>query len=194
MSTKKIVYYMRHFEALHNIQPYNYSIRDPELSPLGQTQALTAIESVKNISSIDLIVCSPLIRTLQTYLLVFNNRRNLPLVIHPDLQEVCTEPCDIGSPVDDLKIKFPILLDELNTFGQAFGDKEWLDKINPENIYSPKQIQERAKRFHNWLVNRSEKHIFVISHNIMLQQLLQDTSTQKISFKNGEIKKIEHDC
>jgi broad specificity phosphatase PhoE len=194
MSTKKIVYYMRHFEALHNIQPYNYSIRDPELSPLGQTQALTAIESVKNISSIDLIVCSPLIRTLQTFLLVFNNRRNLPLVIHPDLQEVCTEPCDIGSPVDDLKIKFPILLDELNTFGQAFGDKEWLDKINPENIYSPKQIQERAKRFHNWLMNRSEKHIFVISHNIMLQQLLQDTSTQKISFKNGEIKKIEHDC
>jgi broad specificity phosphatase PhoE len=185
---------MRHFEALHNIPPYNYSIHDPELSPLGQTQANAAIEIIKNIPSIDLIVCSPFTRTLQTYLLVFNNRQNLPLIIHPDLQEVCNEPCDIGSSLNDLKIKFPSLFNELNIFEETFGDSEWLDKINPENIYSPKQIKERAKRFLQWLMNRSEEHIFVISHNLMLQQLLQDNNNQKINLENGEIKAIEYQC
>jgi broad specificity phosphatase PhoE len=185
---------MRHFEALHNILPYNYNIPDPELSPLGQTQANTTIDMIRNIPSIDLIVCSPLIRALQTYLLVFNNQSHLPLIIHPDLQEVCTEPCDIGSPIDDLKRKFPNLLNELNRFEETFGDNEWLDKINPDNIYSPKQIKERTKRFLHWLINRSEEHIFVISHNLMLQQLLQDKNNQKITLKNGEIKIIEYQC
>jgi len=193
MPTKKIVYYMRHFEALHNILPYDYSIHDPELSPLGQNQANDAIENIKNIPSIDLIVCSPLIRTLQTYLLVFNHRQNIPLIIHPDLQEVSNEPCDIGSPLNDLKIKFPSLSNELDIFEETFGDTKWLDKVNPENIYSPKQIKERTKRFLNWLMNRSEEHIFVISHNLMLQQLLQhNNNNQKIDIKNGEIKAIEY--
>jgi broad specificity phosphatase PhoE len=184
---------MRHFEALHNVRPYDYSIRDPELSPLGQTQADVAIESVKNISSIDLIVCSPLTRTLQTYLLVFNNRRNIPLIIHPDLQEVNIVECDMGSPMDDLKIKFPILLNELNTFGETFGDLDWLDKTTPGSIYSPEQIKERGKRFLQWIRNRPEENIFVISHNLVLQQFLQDSNNRrKITLKNGEIKKIEY--
>lgn len=183
---------MRHFEALHNIPPYNINIRDPELSSHGQTQAIVAIEMIKNIPSIDLIVCSPLIRTLQTYSLVFNNQRNVPLIIHPDLQEVCTEPCDIGTPLNDLRIKFPSLFDELNIFEQTFGDNEWLDKINSENIYSPKQIKQRAKRFLQWLMNRPEQHIFVISHNLMLRELLQSDHTQQFSLNNGEIKKIEY--
>ncbi len=190
MPTKKIVYYMRHFEALHNISPHNYNLPDPELSPLGQTQANDTSEIIKNIPSIDLIVCSPLIRALQTYLLVFNNQQNISLIIHPDLQEVCTEPCDIGSPLNDLKLKFPSLLNELNTFKETFGDSEWLNKINPDNIYSPKQIKQRTKRFLHWLMNRSEQHIFVISHNLMLQQLIHD----KINLKNGEIKAIEYQC
>lgn len=186
---------MRHCEALHNIIPYNYSLRDPELSPLGQTQANNAIKIIENISSIDLIVCSPLTRTLQTYLLVFHNQPDIPLIIHPDLQEVCTEPCDTGSPIIDLKNKFPNLSNQLTIFGETFGDSEWLDKNNPENIYSPKKITERAKRFHQWLMNRSEENIFVISHNLMLRQLLQDNNTtEKLELKNGEIKIMEYEC
>ncbi len=192
MSTKKIVYYMRHFEALHNISPYNYSLHDPELSPLGQMQAKPAIEMIENIPSIDLIVCSPLTRTLQTYLLTFHNRKNLPLIIHPDLQEICSEPCDIGSSLFDLHKKFPGLSNELKTFEETFGDHEWLDKNNPESIYSPKQIKQRAKRFHQWLMNRSEEHIFIISHNLMLNELL--TDSQKIGLQNGEMKIIEYHC
>ena len=191
MPTNKTVYYMRHFQAMHNIPPPNYSLRDPELSPLGQTQAKAAIERIDQIPSIDLVVCSPLTRTLQTYLLVFHNRRNLPLIIHPDLQEVCSEPCDLGSPFVDLQKKFSDLAKELDGFRSTFGDNEWLEKINPESIYSPKQIKERAKRFHQWLMNRPEETIFVISHNLMLKELL---TNEKNDIQNGEIRRMEYQC
>ncbi|CAF0886965.1 unnamed protein product [Rotaria sordida] len=192
MTTKKTVYYMRHFEALHNIPPYNYNIPDPELSPRGRTQATAAIEMIKKISSIDLIICSPLTRALQTYLLVFNNQHRIPLIIHPDLQEVCTEPCDIGRSISQLMLKFPNLFDELSTMEKTFGNNEWLDKINPENIYSPKQIKQRTKRFLHWLNNRSEQHIFVISHNLMLKELIHDDKHQKFNLQNGEIRTVEY--
>ena len=189
MSMKKTVYYMRHFEALHNVPPYDFNLRDPGLSPLGHKQAIPAIERIEKIPSIDLIVCSPLTRTLQTYLLTFDNRRSIPLIIHPDLQEKCTELCDIGSPLVDLYRKFPDLSNELKTFEETFGSSEWLDKVNPESIYSPKQIKQRIKRFHQWLMNRPEEHIFVISHNLLLKDLLQGSNLQ-----NGEIQMISYNC
>ncbi|CAF2958972.1 unnamed protein product [Rotaria sp. Silwood2] len=186
---------MRHFEALHNVPPYNYNIPDPELSPHGRTQAAATIETIKNsIPTIDLIVCSPLTRALQTYLLVFNTQNHTPLIIHPDLQEVCTEPCDIGRSINQLMIKFPSLFDQLKTMEQTFGNIEWLDKTNPESTYSPKQIKQRAKRFLQWLINRSEQHIFIISHNLMLKELIQGDNQQRFNLHNGEIRTIEYQC
>ncbi|CAF3783422.1 unnamed protein product [Rotaria sp. Silwood1] len=185
---------MRHFEALHNIPPYNYHIPDPDLSPHGRTQAIATIENLKKIPSIDLVVCSPLTRALQTYLLVFNNQHHPPLIIHPDIQEVCTEPCDTGRSINQLMIKFPNLCDQLNKMEKTFGDSEWLDKTNPESSYSPKQIKQRAKRFLQWLNNRPEKHIFIISHNLMLKELIQGDSNQRFNLQNGEIRTVEYQC
>ena len=190
MTSKKTVYIMRHFQAFHNIPPFDCSIHDPELTVHSQNQATDAIETVKKIPNIDLIACSPLIRTLQTYLLVFNNRQSSLLIIHPDLQEVCSELCDVGSSVDILRTKLPSLLNELNTFEQTFGDVQWRDKINPESIYSPQRIEERAQRFHHWLKNRSEQHIFIISHDLMLRTLFHNEV--KTTLKNGEIRAIEY--
>ena len=180
MNSRKKLYFMRHFEALHNIQPYNFNIPDPDLSPHGRTQAQETIEHVKSIPQIDLIVCSPLTRTIQSYLLVFADRLDIPLIIHPYLQEKCTEPCDTGSSIQDLKQKFPNLIEQLSTF----DEHEWLDKLNPESIYSPERIIERCQRFLDWIRTRSEENIFVISHNLLLKQLC----NQKSDFKNGEIK------
>ena len=193
MSAKKTVYYLRHFEALHNVPPYDYSLRDPELSPFGQSQAASTWEIIEKIPSIDLIVCSPLTRTLQTYLLLFHQRTHIPLIIHPDLQEVCSEICDVGSPLNILREKFPSLSKSLTTFEETFGANDWLEKQNPESLYSPKQVKTRAKRFHQWLINRPETTILVISHNLMLAELLSDpTRKEKLALKNGELKTMEY--
>lgn len=186
MSSKKTVYYIRHFEALHNIPPHDYTLRDPELSSFGRTQVKSTFELIEKIPSIDLIVCSPLTRTLQTYLLLFHHQLSIPFIIHPDLQEVCSDVCDVGSPLEILRERFPNLIDALNIFEQTFGPNDWLEKSKPNSLYSPQQVKTRAQRFHQWLMNRPEKNIIVISHNLMLGELLD------ASFKNGEIKTIEY--
>lgn len=191
----KTIYYIRHFEALHNVRPYNYQLADPVLSPLGQSQAVETIEALKDIASIDLIVCSPLTRTLQTYLLLTDDeqRRQIPLIIHPDLQEKCSEPCDNGRPIVELKRDFPSLINPLTVFEETFGDEEWRDKVNPSSRYSPTRVEERARAMLRWLLDRPEEHLLVISHNLMLKVLFQ-LHGETVELRNGELKKIEYPC
>ncbi|CAF1415490.1 unnamed protein product [Rotaria sp. Silwood1] len=106
---------------------------------------------------------------------------------HPDLQEVCSERCDTGRPIVDLKRTFPLLIKEFNTFEQTFGDIQWRDKLNSESFYLPNRIEERAKAILQWLINRSERNIVVISYNLMLKAIFQ-LHNQLINMKNGEIK------
>ncbi|CAF3829664.1 unnamed protein product [Rotaria sp. Silwood1] len=68
---------------------------------------------------------------------------------HPDLREVCSERCDTGRPIVDLKRTFPLLIKELDTFEQTFGDIQWRDKLNSENLYLPKKFKNERKRFFN---------------------------------------------
>jgi broad specificity phosphatase PhoE len=192
----KTIYYIRHFEALHNVLPYNYALVDPVLSPLGQSQAAGTIEALKDIPSIDLIVCSPLTRTLQTYLLLTNadeDRRRIPLIIHPDLQEKCSEPCDTGRPIVELKRDFPSLIEQLNVFETTFGDDDWRDKLNPASRYSPSRVDERARTMLRWLLDRPEEHLVVVSHNLMLKTIFQ-LHGKAVELRNGEVKKMEYPC
>ena len=189
----KTISYIRHFEALHNLPPSNYQLLDPALSPHGQSQAAGTIEALKTIPKIDLIVCSPLTRTLQTYLLLSDadDRRDIPLILHPDLQEKCSEPCDVGRPVAELKREFPSLVKELNVFEETFGDEEWRDKLTPSSRYSPSRIAERAKSILRWLLDRPEEHLLVISHNLMLKALF-ELHGQSVDLRNGQMKTMEY--
>ena len=115
MTTNKFVHYVRHFEALHNIEPNDYQLPDPELSALGRTQATSTIVMLRTIPQVDLVVCSPLVRALETYSLISDACRRggddpsaVPLIIHADLQEVCNEPCDVGSSLERFEAKISI--------------------------------------------------------------------------------------
>lgn len=180
----KTIYYLRHFQALHNIPPYNYQHLDPRLSPTGERQAKKTIEILSNLLPIDLIVCSPLSRTLETYLLL--QLTSSPLIIHPDLQEVCREPCDVGRPIDELKRDFPSLNEQLETFRQTFGDEHWREKTRLDSFYHPDRIEERARRIRQWLIDRPEQRILVISHNLMIKSLFK-LDNEHVDVKNGEI-------
>ena len=194
---KKTVYYLRHFEALHNIRPYNYQLVDPRLSPLGESQAAKTNEMLLTFPPVDLIVCSPLSRTLQTYLLTIDHLvrsakfAEIPLIIHPDLQEVCSVPCDVGRPVEELKRDFPSLNEPLDAFRQAFGDEQWREKHQRESFYHPDRIDERARKIRQWLIDRPEERILVISHNLMIQALFR-LDGEEADMSNGEIRIKEY--
>ncbi|KAK0614890.1 histidine phosphatase superfamily [Bombardia bombarda] len=117
MSSK--VYLIRHAESAHNVS-HDFNLRDPGLTPLGITQA-TALASTfpAPLSSIAVILTSPLSRTIETTLAAFgsitsNNANNdndeeVKLILDPDLQERSDLPCDTGSDVAQLRNKFPTL-------------------------------------------------------------------------------------
>ncbi|KAK1775027.1 phosphoglycerate mutase-like protein [Copromyces sp. CBS 386.78] len=105
---------VRHAEALHNVDK-DYSIHDPPLSELGQTQCRSLRKhffktEVPNKYQISLIIVSPMRRTMETALLSFGNyakENNIPIVAHAGWQENSDKPCDTGSTIEVLKKEFP---------------------------------------------------------------------------------------
>jgi len=165
------VYLFRHAQAEHNISS-RYHLHDPPLTKLGVLQA-QHIE--KNHSDIvpDLIICSPMRRTLQTTLLAFGTYiGGVPLVILPQLQETSNFPCDTGTERSSLEKEFPNLDFSLLT-------DEWTTK---EGFYAPAQVTERALWVRKWIKERPEKKIVVVGHAGFLQYLLDNPQ----AFANGE--------
>ncbi|CAF1128279.1 unnamed protein product [Rotaria sordida] len=82
----KIIYYMRHFQAQHNVDARYVNILDPDLTKYGFEQGSKIIFDD---DQLELIICSPLSRTIQTYLSIFNRterRQRIPFKLDADLQ------------------------------------------------------------------------------------------------------------
>ncbi|KAF1950344.1 phosphoglycerate mutase-like protein [Byssothecium circinans] len=98
---------IRHGESLHNIQrPYPH--RDPPLTAAGQTA--TSNTTITPLP--DLIVISPMTRTLQTAINMFPdlqgpNPPSIPVQIWPDLCETYDAECNKGSPRAEIAAAFP---------------------------------------------------------------------------------------
>ncbi|KAG9236299.1 histidine phosphatase superfamily [Amylocarpus encephaloides] len=152
---------IRHAQALHNIH-------DPPLSGLGfgpQCQELSKHleESVPLAQKIDLIVISPMRRTLQTATqsLGWLIDRGVPVLLAPLWQENSSNPCDTGTPI-------PIMREEWPQF-----DWDAVDPLYPakSGIYSfsKKGLGERGREARRWLKNRPEQVIAVVSHSAFLK-------------------------
>jgi len=105
------IYLVRHAESEHNVTK-DFSTRDPGLTELGFTQASAlATDSVfPALSSVGVIVSSPLRRTIETTLAGFRDiieGGGAKLILDPDLQERSELPCDTGSSVGELTERFP---------------------------------------------------------------------------------------
>ena len=67
---------------------------DARLTPLGKEQALNAQNKLKNID-FDLMLCSPLTRTLQTFSLIFPSPIKNTIIL-PLVREHLDHSCDVG--------------------------------------------------------------------------------------------------
>lgn len=80
---------------------------DPLLTPAGEKQCEKLREDFPFHSSVELIVASPIRRTIYTALHafapVFKKNPGLKLIALPDLQEVSDLPCDSGSDLESLE-------------------------------------------------------------------------------------------
>ena len=189
-TTTKVVHFIRHGQAMHNALaaaspvkcgckrlepngrdkpkdncPYNApAVFDASLTGLGQEQALQLADSCAALG-VQLIVSSPLQRTLQTALYALGDaidgERVCPVLAHENLRERA------GMHLCDRRRDTAAILAEhgtrVNLDGLSPTDQLWTDQR--ESLDS---VAERCAAFVGWLMQRPEEHIVVTSHHHFL--------------------------
>ena len=167
------IHFVRHGQGVHNTGSGNYNISDPELTALGIDQCRALRTSFPNPDAIQLVVASPLRRTLDTALHAFEpvvKRLNKPIIALPELQETGEIPCDTGSPVHVLVEKYKDLPVDLGLL-----DGEWHVKRG-KYAQTDAKISARAKVARQWLQAREESDIVVVTHGGYLHHITEDWS------------------
>jgi len=100
----RIITLVRHGQAYHNLG-WKYYLHDPYLTPLGEAQCHELSKEFPSEPPVDLLVSSPLKRTIQTTLLGFKKQieSGVKVELLAELQETAGVPCDTGSNRDDLE-------------------------------------------------------------------------------------------
>lgn len=142
-----------------------FPCRDPILTEKGQRQA----SEVRLSSPPDLIVVSPLTRTLQTAITAFHidtttttsttSSPPIPVQVWPDLRECGDRPYNLARPRAQLEASYPAL---------PFGE------CNRSGVYDQTHSgRSRAKRVRRRLVDlsRTYRHIVVVSHQGFIKRL-----------------------
>jgi broad specificity phosphatase PhoE len=174
MEQKKI-FCIRHGTALHNNlfwtmgkKAYMY-YHDTPLVEKGWCEAEFLAKEWKTINDIDLVVVSPLMRTLSTAETIFKDRE-IPIVVYDGIKEYpqSGEWCNLRSCKFILKSRFP-KFDFSNL--KTENDETWQWEEMPKT-QSMAILNGRINMFKQWIMQRPEKNIAVISHSSFLGQLM----------------------
>ncbi|TVY32386.1 putative phosphatase, partial [Lachnellula subtilissima] len=139
---------IRHAQALHTHGPrLQPTMPNPLPAPTQKTSPLA--------QTIDLIVVSPMIRTLQTaqQSLGWLIERGVPVILRPEWQENSAKPCDTGTAIPIMEAAWP----QFNwaDVDPLFPKKEGLYE------YSQNGLTQRGIEARRWLRERPEKCIAV---------------------------------
>jgi len=152
---------VRHAQGLHNLCAANTKIHDPDLTPLGEQQCAELQKRFPHHQGIDLIVSSPIRRTLYTALHSFKDdirTKSLTIVALPELQETSDLPCDTGTSPSQLAHEFAKDSIDFTLFQPGWNEKT--GKWSPD----AEAIKKRAQEAREWLSQRPEKEIVVVTH------------------------------
>ncbi|KAJ4895538.1 Phosphoglycerate mutase family protein [Raphanus sativus] len=178
----KIIHLLRHGQALHNVEAEKD--RNALLSPHLFDAPLTdhghqQVENLRErlvlrgvLKRVELVVTSPLLRTMQTAVGVFGNEDRLHnMTSSPSILalEVARDRNGVRPP----DMRRNIVSEE---------DNLW----RPDVRESEEEIFARGLEFMKWLWKRPEREVAVVSHGIVLQHML-------YVFANDCDKPIRHD-
>ncbi|KAB2076307.1 hypothetical protein ES319_A06G032700v1 [Gossypium barbadense] len=180
----KTVHLVRHGQAMHNVEGdinrealLSPHLFDAQLSPLGLHQVgklRNDVHASGLLKRIELVVTSPLYRTMQTAFGVFGSTESNEDagVNHPQIMavELCRDrmgvrPCDMRRRVSECQALFPSI-----DFSMMDGEDDSL--WNPNVRESEEEMAARMVLFIKWLWTRPEQEIVIVSHGIILQQIL----------------------
>ena len=145
---------------------------DPDLTLYGEEQCHHLAQHFPYHKSIELLVASPLRRTIYTTLLGFEPeiKRGLKIITLPEAQETSVNPCDTGSDVEALKKEMADKPVDLSLVTEGWNSKKgkWADDADA--------IEARAKETRKWLQARPEKEIVLVTHGGFLHYFTGDWS------------------
>ena len=164
----KKIYVIRHAESEANAavdldNPTYYY--DARITKRGKDQALKARSVLENVH-FDTFICSPLTRTLQTFSIIFPDKKP---VIEPLIREHLFHSCDVGRQPNDLKKDFKSFdFSNLNKFWWNNNKQINEKKIVKENF---NDIKIRLEKFKMSLNKIESETIAVVSHGTFLSQV-----------------------
>ena len=109
------------------------------LTNTGEAQCKSLQEHLPFLQDVEIIIASPLRRTIQTAAFVFApelEKRQLPIILAPDSQEISHLMCDLGSDADVIKSQAPNLIAKAAPSYKAINldatlvDKSWNSKVS----------------------------------------------------------------
>ncbi|KAE8657019.1 Phosphoglycerate mutase family protein, putative isoform 1 [Hibiscus syriacus] len=173
----KIIHLVRHGQATHNVEGdkdrkalLSDHLFDAQLSPLGLQQVCKLRKDVHAsglLKKIDLVITSPLYRTMQTAMGVFGSESPADGGNNDNfLQPRGQRPCDMRRRVSECRALFPSMTLQWQMDGEE--DSMW----NPDVRESEEEMAARMVLFMEWLWTRPEQEIVIVSHGIILQHIL----------------------
>lgn len=192
-NTQKNIHWIRHAESLSNTSELNYKIIDPGLNSLGKTQASNLSYHINQIDStnpIDLIIVSPMLRTLQTLDLSCKSFiYKCPIISTELVREQVNELCHKKKEdLNEKKKKFNYI-DFTNIDSKDFLYEKF-NGMEPES-----NVINRSKQFIDWIKKRKETNIIVLTHGGFLYSTFNNNvlglQLNKSYFSNCEIRSIK---
>jgi glucosyl-3-phosphoglycerate phosphatase len=139
------------FNRLFSVTRQDPGIRDPHLTDLGRHQAAAVARVLRPLRLMRLIA-SPYIRALETAASIAEHL-DLSITVEPLIAERFCFACDIGSPLDELRARWP------NLAFDHLPDPWW-----PQAEETIAAISRRSERFRRRIINEAWPEIALVTH------------------------------
>lgn len=163
------IHLVRHAQGYHSVSEKGHTIRDPELTPEGIKQCDQLRDKFPHHDNIELLLSSPLTRTLQTTLHAFSPclPRCQPILALPYAQETTAETSDTGRPGRELEQKFNATKRVVDL---SRVEERWFDHSG-EYATDVGSLNRRARILRQWLKARAEREVVLVCHGIFCHYL-----------------------
>jgi broad specificity phosphatase PhoE len=169
----KTLYCIRHGKALHNELYkiygsktfYNEDYCDTVLTPEGEKQSLELGRTWINKKNIELVIVSPLKRTLQTAYNIFKDT-NIPIVVLDFTREfpLGLHTCNKRSNLEELKILYPSFdFSNIKENKDIYWNKEREETIGELNL--------RIGELYMYIKNIPQKKIAFVNHSSFIGKM-----------------------
>ena len=167
----KILHLVRHGHSLHNelfhkigVQAFRIPLTiDSPLTQEGHLQSIELGQSWQNKKEIELVLVSPLTRTLETCMNIFGDTE-IPIISQEFLREypIGEDTCNKRSSMTSLNNRFPKIEFQLD----VDQDTLWKEDYRENMI----ELEQRLEKMITYLQKRPEKNIAIVGHSSFFGQ------------------------